>query len=69
MTADKVSATDQIGRVNRLLTDAQMRHRQATGLFRIVDKIALGIERRAVADDFDVVFGGGNRPVATQAVE
>ena len=69
MAADKIGTADQIGRVNRLFADAQMRHRQATGLFRVVDKIALSVQRRTVADDFDVVLGGGNRTVAAQAVE
>lgn len=32
VAADEVRAADQVGRVDRLLADAQVRHRQAAGL-------------------------------------
>ncbi|MND94186.1 hypothetical protein D3C80_863960 [compost metagenome] len=69
VAADKVGATHQIGRVDGLFADAQVGYRQASGLFRVINEIALGIHGRAVADDFDVVLGRGNGAVTAKTVE
>ncbi len=64
VAADEIGFIHQIGGINRLFTDAQMGNRQATGLFGVIDKIALGVPRRGVTDNFDIVFGGRHAAIA-----
>ncbi len=64
MAADKVGLRDQISRANWIIAHAQVRDRQAPGLFRVVDEVTLGKPRRRVTDNFDVVFGRRDAAVA-----
>ncbi|MNC33826.1 hypothetical protein D3C75_822350 [compost metagenome] len=57
VAADKISFINQVGGINRLFTDAQMRNRQTARFFRVIDEITLGVKRRRVTDNLDVVFG------------
>lgn len=46
-----------------------MGNRQAAGLFRIIDEIALREPRRRVTDNLDIVFGGRDATVAAEPVK
>ncbi len=42
---------------------------QATGFLGVIDEVPLGVPRRGVPDDFDVVFGRGDAAVTAQTIE
>ena len=69
MTGDKVGPIDQIGRVNRSRAESDVRDGNRPGLFRVIDKIALGVHRRILADDLDGVLGCADGAVRTVARE
>ncbi len=69
VAANKVSLRNKIGRTDRLFTHAQVGNGQTPGFFGVIDKVPLGIPWRRITDDFDVVFGRGDAPVAAQTVE
>ena len=71
MAADEVGlvVADQVGGMNRLGREAQVRDGHRTGLFRVVDEIALAVELGFLAHDLDGVLVGAHRAVRAQAVE
>ena len=71
MTGDeaRVVGADQITGTDSLRPEAQVRNRHGAGLLRIVDEIALGVQRRGVADDLDGILVGTHRAVGAEAVE
>ncbi|CCK07164.1 hypothetical protein BN128_1075 [Cronobacter sakazakii 696] len=69
MAADKIRLAYQIRGVNGSLADAQVGNGQAARFFGVINEIALGVPRRRVADNFNVVFGGRNAAVAAQPVK
>ena len=56
MASYEISLIDQIGRTNRIRSEAQMRHRHGAGLFRVIHEVALGVVGRSLPDDFDGVL-------------
>ena len=57
VAADKICLRNKVSRANRVFADAQVGNGQPARFFGVIDEIALGIPRRRIADDFDVVFG------------
>ena len=69
VTADEARLLDEIRRPDRLGTEAQVRHGPRPGLLRVVDEVALGVQRRFGAEDLDRVLVGPDRPVGPEAEE
>ena len=69
MAGDEVRFGDQIRRVNRSRSEAQVRHRRRAGLLRVVDEVSLRVERCLFADDLDRVLVGADGAVRAQPVE
>ncbi len=69
MAANKVGLIHEVGGVDRRFSYPQMGDGQAARLLGIIDEIALGIERRAVADDLDVILGRRDGAIAAQTIE
>ena len=63
MTGDKISLVDQIGRLDRHVTEAKMRYGDTTRFFGIISEIALGILFGVVTDDFDGTLVGADSSV------
>ena len=70
VTGEEVGGRNQIRPADRPLAEAQVRHRDAAGFFRVVRKIRLSVEVGArVADNFDCDFVRADRTVGTESVE
>ena len=71
VAGDKVglTVTDQVGRMNGMRPEAQMRDRHRTRLFRVIDKVALRIVVGLFANDLDRVLVRAHGAVRAQAPE
>ena len=69
MTGDIISGIDEIRRLDRGLTKAEMGHGHTAGLFRIIGKICLGIHVGIVANDFNGALVGTHSTIRPQAPE
>ena len=69
VAAHEIRLVHEIGRADRLGAKTQMRNRDRTRFFGIVNKIALGEIVRVFSDDFDGIFIGAHSTVRTQAVK
>ena len=69
VAGQEIRAVYQIGAADGAFPEAQVGDSQASGLFGIVFKIALGGQVCVVADDFDGVLGGADSAVPAQAPE
>jgi len=66
---DEVGPVDEIGRVDRLLTEAQMADGGCSRLAGVVDEVALRVASRIRSDDLDGVLGRTDGAVRTQTEE
>ncbi len=71
VTRDEVSLAigEQVGRLDHLLTETQVRSGHAAGLLGVVDKVGLNFVVGGVTDDLDRVLVGTDGTVRTEAVE
>ena len=69
VTGDEVRRFQQVGRLNPVGREPQMRHGDAAGLFGIVGKICLREHIRIFTDDLDGVLVGAYGSVGPQAPE
>ncbi len=69
VTGDEVGLLHEVGRADRLGPEAQVRHRHRTGLLRVVDEVALGVQAGLVADDLHRCLVGPDGAVAAERVE
>ena len=60
---------DQVGGADRLGPKAQVRHRDRTRLFGVVNEVGLGIQIGALANDLDRRLVGPHRAIGTQAIK
>ncbi len=69
MYGNEIRALDQIGAVNGTIAEAQVRHRHRARLFRVVNKIALGVIRSLFTNYLDRVFVCADRAISTEPPE
>ena len=69
VAGDEVCRVDQVGALDGLFAEAQVRHGDAAALLGVVGEVALGVQRGVVADDLDGALVGANGAVAPQAPE
>ena len=69
MAADEAGLLDQVGRMDRLWSEAQMRDRLRARLVRVVDEIALRVQSGILGDDLHAVLVGAHRAVGAETVE
>ena len=69
MAGNEVSLVNQIGRLNRRMPKAKVRHRHAARLFGIIVKVCLGIHICIVTDDLDGVLVCSYGTVSAQPPE
>ena len=69
MAGHEVGLFYQIGGVDGLLAEAQVRGGGGAGLFRVVNEVALGPVVRFLADDLDAVLVGAHGSVGAESVE
>jgi len=65
----EVRGADEVGRVDGVPAEAQVRFRHAAGLFRVVLEVRLDIEVRVIPDDLDGVLVRPDRTVGAQPPE
>src|SRR6185369_5362257 len=65
----EIRALDQIGAVNGTIAKTQVRHRHRAGLFRVVNKIALGVILGFFTNYLDRVFVCADRTISTEPPE
>src|SRR5215467_11545959 len=63
MARDEVCFGDQIAGTNRLRTKAKMGNGHGPRLFRIVDKVTLGVVISVLANDFDGILIGADSAI------
>ena len=68
-TRDEVRVVNEVRRIDRRLAEAQMRHRDAAGLLRVVGEIRLRIHVGLVADDLDGTLVRADRAVRAKTPE
>ena len=68
-TGDKVRTVDEIRADDRRLAEAQVAHRDAARLLRVIGKVRLRIHIRLVADDLDRALVRADRTVRTETPE
>ena len=68
-TGDKVRTVDEIRADDRRLAKAQVTHRDAARLLRVVGKVCLRIHIRLVADDLDRALVRADRAVRAESPE
>ncbi len=69
VAGDEVGFRNQVGGVNGLRSEAQVRHRHRARLLRVVDKIALRVIVGVLADNLDGILVGAHGSIRAQAVE
>ena len=69
VTGNEIGLLHQVGRPNRLRTEAQVRHGHRTGLLRVVHEVALRIQIGFVTDDLDRRLVRTDGAVAAERVE
>ena len=69
MHGDEVRALNQIRTLDRLLAKTEVRNRLATGFLRVINEIALRVERGVLADDLDGVLVGADGAVAAVSIK
>src|SRR5476651_1616879 len=65
----EAGAGDQVGRVDGLRAEAQVRYRLRARLVRVVDEIGLGVATGVLAEDLGAVLVGAHGAVGAEAVE
>ena len=68
-TGDKVRTVDEIRADDRRLAEAQVAHRDAARLLRVIGKVRLRIHIRLVADDLDRALVRADRTVRAEPPE
>ena len=68
-TGDKVRTVDEIRADDRRLAEAQVAHRDAARLLRVIGKVRLRIHIRLVADDLDRALVRADRAVRAETPE
>ena len=69
MTRDETGFGDEVGGLDRVRAETQVRNRLRAGFVRVVDEIALCAETGVLGDDLDGVLVGADRAVRTEAIE
>ncbi len=69
MDGHEIRLLDQVGRVNRPWSEAQVRDGDGAGLLRVIDEVSLSIVGCVLANDLDRVLVGTNRAIGAQTVE
>ena len=69
VTGDEVGVVDQVGGVDGLFAEAQVRDGDGAGLLGVVDEVGLGEVLGGFADDLDGVLVGADGAVGTEAEE
>ena len=69
VTGDEVGMVDQVGGIDRLLAEAQVRDGDGAGLLGVVDEVGLGKVVGGLADDLDGVLVGADGAVGAEAEE
>src|ERR1019366_7095845 len=69
MTSNEIRGTDEVGSVNRLRPEPQMRSGLSAGLVGVVNKIGLDILPCVLGDDLGAVLVGADGSVRPEAVE
>ena len=69
VASHEVCLVNQIGRLNRLVTEAEVGNRDTAGLLRVIVKVCLCIHVGVVTDDLDGVLVSTDRTVCAEAPE
>ena len=69
MAGNKVCFLDQVGGLDRALSEAQVRHGHTAGLLGVIIKVCLCIHVCVVTDDLDGVLVGSYSTVSAQSPE
>ncbi len=69
VAGDEAGFLDQVGAVDRVGAEPQMRDGARTGLLGVINKVALRVEIRLFADDLDGVLVGAHGAVGAEAEE
>ena len=69
VAGDEIGLPDQVRGLDRPRAEAQVRDGDRAGLLRVVDEVALRVQRRVLADDLDRVLGRADGAVRAEAVE
>jgi len=69
VAAHELGLVDQIDRLDRPRTETQVRRRHRARLFRVVDKVTLGIVFGLFTDDLDRVLVGADGAIGAEAVK
>ena len=69
MAGHKVRLVDVVRALDGLVAEAQVAHRHAAGLLRVILEVGLHVLVRVVADDLDAVLVRANRTVAAETPE
>ena len=69
MASHKVCAVNQVGRLNRLLSETQMGHGDTAGLLGIIIKISLRVHVCVIADNLDGVLVRSDRTIRAKSPE
>ena len=69
MAGHEVGPVHQVRALDRPRAEAHVRGGHRAGLARVVDEVALGVQRRVLADDLHRVAVGAHRAVAAEAEE
>ena len=69
VTGDEAGLGDEIGSLDRVRAETQVRDRLGARLVRIVDEISLGVVAGVFGDDLDAVLVGADRAIGAKAVE
>ena len=69
MAGNEVGLADEVGSLDGTGAESQVRDRNRTGLLRVIDEVALGVERCVLADDLHRVLVGTDCSVAAKPEE
>ena len=69
MAADEPGLLDEVGRPDRVRTEAEVRDRLRAGLLGVVDEVPLGVTPRVLAEDLDGVLVCPDGPVRAHPEE
>ena len=69
VAGDEVRLGDQIGRADRLRTEAQVRHGDGSRLLGVVNEVALRVVVGILANDLDGVLVRAHRAIGSEAIE
>ena len=69
VAGDKAGALDQVGRVDRVRAETQMRNGLGARFVQIVDEITLRVQAGVLGDDLHAVLVGAHGAIGAQSVE